>query len=242
MKARFILMIIALLIGGIVWIIRENTPPLELNIELRSDPFPMNVGPTRLGFYLKDVAGNPVNNAEVQVFSQMKRAGTLPIESRPTETASGEYTMSVTWPMMGQWTIDVLAEVPGVTVQEQFDVFVYSVPPRMGSSDLIYRSASEINAMVSANPKKELWIFIPQGTRSMMVAGEGADLIPPEIRLQASGRNVLIIKNDDIADHTIGPFFVRSGETIRQEFTQPAIFEGTCSVRHQDDISIIVDA
>jgi hypothetical protein len=70
----------------------------------------------------------------------------------------------------------------------------------------------------------------------------GDDVIPADIRLNLSGQHVLVIRNDDIADHTVGPFFVRAGETIRQNFTQAAVFQGTCTIRHNADINIVVEA
>jgi len=83
---------------------------------------------------------------------------------------------------------------------------------------------------------------IPMGTQALMRSGQGDDVIPEEIRLDLSGRHVLVIRNDDIADHVVGPFFVRSGEIIRQRFTSPAEFQGVCTIRHGAEVSIIVES
>jgi hypothetical protein len=103
-----------------------------------------------------------------------------------------------------------------------------------------FRSASEINALVS-DPARELAIVIPQGTQALIRLGQAEDLIPTEIRLNVSGQNTLVIQNNDIVDHTIGPFLVRSGEVVRQKFTSPSVYQGVCSLNVAEAISIIVE-
>jgi hypothetical protein len=99
----------------------------------------------------------------------------------------------------------------------------------------------EVNTAVATNPEQELWIVIPQGTQQMMRTGQGADVIPPEIHLSLAGQNTLVIRNDDIADHTVGPFFVRAGETVRQQFTRAAEYLGKCTISHGAEVSIVVE-
>ena len=245
MKARLALVTIVLIAIAVgVWAVSRQPTPLNVQIRLHSDPYPLSVGPSTLLVSLSDAEGAPVDGARIQVASQMMHAGSLSLTHTSTGALDGEYHVPIIWPMMGQWTVDVTAELPDErgTVREQFMLFIYAVPPFNTGDQTTYRSVSEINALVSADPERELWIVIPQGTQELIKTGQGDELIPAEIRLQANGRNILVIRNDDIADHTIGPFFVRSGETVRQQFTEAAIFEGTCSVRHSDDISIIVEA
>ena len=66
-------------------------------------------------------------------------------------------------------------------------------------------------------------------------------MIPAVIRLDSAARNTLVIRNDDIADHSIGPYFVRAGETVRQVFSEPTNVVGLCTIRGNSEISIIVD-
>jgi hypothetical protein len=244
MKTRFALLAsVVIVMVGAAWVIGQRRAP-ALEIQLRSDPFPLTVGPTTLLIALQNTDGTPVDGAVVQVSGQMNHPAMLPIQSGPGAASGGEYRVPVIWPMAGQWTLDVTAELPDQkqTLREQFVVYIYPMTPYDNSRQSTYTSVSETNAAVSANPARELWIVIPQGTRQMLIVGDEHEIIPDEIRLQVSGRNVLVIRNDDLADHTIGPFFVRAGETIRQQFTQPAVFEGTCSISHSDEISIIVEA
>ena len=145
--------------------------------------------------------------------------------------------------MAGEWQVAVQATLADgqTVVQERFGLYVYPVPPRLVGGETDYRSASEIEAAISTNPQREYWIVIPQGTQAMIRTGQGEDIMPSEIHLSLTGQNVLYIRNDDIADHTVGPFFIRAGETIRQEFTRAAEFVGKCTILHGNEVSIVVD-
>jgi hypothetical protein len=246
MKIRLALAaIVGVTILGALWIIRQQpvTPPVKIG--LRSAPYPMTIGPTTLYVSLSDTDGRPVDGAAVEVTSRMTHAGMLPIVSRPTMVSDGDYQVPVTWPMMGQWTIDVTAALPDGqgSTRDQFVVFIYAIPPAAAArtTQSAYLSQSELNAVMNANPAQELWIVIPQGAQELFMEGQEDDLIPSEIRLQVDGRNTLVIRNNDLVDHNVGPFFVRSGETVRQAFRQPEVFQGTCSIRYTDEISIIVE-
>lgn len=212
-------------------------------LELRSDPFPLSVGTSMLLVSVNQSVGAAVSGATVSVTAEMDHAGMLPVSGVSSTLVDGAYHVPIIWSMPGHWTVNVTARLPDQqTLQEQFEVYVYSIPPANAIPSAPFRSVREVEATVTANEERELWIVIPQGTREMIKLGQGDDVIPAEIRLQLSGQNVLVIRNDDIADHTIGPFFIRAGETIRQEFTNTAVFQGTCTVRHNAEVSIIVEA
>lgn len=241
MKARLALLV-GIVIAGAVWFAGQPVAAPAASVQLRSDPFPLRIGSTDLLISLTGADGAPLAGAAVDVSARMIHPGMPTLFSRAVTAANGEYRVPLIWPMAGQWTLDISAALPDQTVQEQYIVYIYPTTPYGNIGQPVYRSESEINAAVSANPKQEFWIVIPQGTQQMFILGEDHKLVPDEIRLQASGRNTLVIRNDDLADHTIGPFFVRAGETVRQTFTQPAVFQGTCSISHSDEISIIVEA
>ena len=242
MKTRIALLACVFIVIAVMAGVGRQT--LSIVVQLRSDPFPLNVGPTDLLVSLVNADGTAVEDAVVHISAQMNHPGMTSLESQPVTASGGLYRVPLIWPMAGQWILNITAALPDRAdpVREQFVVFVYPTPPYLSFSQSSYRSQSEINAVVTANQAHEFWIVIPQGTAQMLISGEDHDLIPDEIRLQTSGRNVLVIRNDDLADHTIGPFFVQAGETIRQTFTQPAVFQGTCSIKHSDEISIIVEA
>jgi hypothetical protein len=207
---------------------------------LSSDPYPLTLGTTRLLLSLKETSGVPINNAVLDVTVTMKHDAMLPLSRRVSAGQDGTYAIPMEWPMAGQWLVEISASLPdGRQLSDQYEVFVYSTPPSGNIRQTTYRSLNE-SSNASAN-LRELRFVIPQGTQAMILSGHGEDVVPKEIRLSVSNQNVLVIQNDDIVDHSVGPFFIRSGEVIRQEFTSPASYIGACSVRFGDQVSIVVE-
>lgn len=244
MRVRAATIVILLTMVALAALWRATQPPDDnsIQLDLTSDPFPLAASPGTLLVALSRADGTPVDDASVQVSATMIMPGMLPLVGRPGNSQDGLYPVSIMWPMPGEWVIDVSATLPeGGSVQEQYNIYIYPVPQPDPGGEPRYRSVSEVSATVSTNPAQEMWIVIPQGTQMLMRTGQGADVIPPEIRLSLNGQNTLVIRNDDIADHTVGPFFVRAGETVRQEFTRAAEFVGTCTISHGAEVSILVE-
>lgn len=247
LKSRPILLaclLVIAVVGGSVWFVASRSQPPQVVVQLSSAPFPLTVGQTTVRVYVTDSQGTPLEANALQVASTITQGGELTLYSPTIRSASGTYDAAVTYPRMGRWTLDVTGTLPNSesTFSEEFVVFVYPVTPFTQSIRTTYRSTREIDAARSANSEQEYWIVIQPGTDEMMMEGLAGNLIPNEILLQAGGRNTLVIRNDDFADHNIGPFFVRAGETVRQQFTEPAVYEGTCSISHSDEIRIVVTA
>jgi hypothetical protein len=239
MKIRFaaVAFVVSLLL--IAYTILQNRA--EPQMILRSDPFPLTIGSTTLKIEISDNE-RPVENASLRIITQLNNAGAPEIVYYPNRVIEGVYEVPVVWSMTGQGSVRVTAELSdNRVIEEAFSVFVYLVPPIETNGHNSYRSFDEISQDIAANSSEEYWIVIPQGTREMILMGMGGEFVPAQIRLNLSGQHTLVIRNDDFADHTIGPFFVRAGETVRQTFTEVAIIEGTCSVRHNASIRIIVE-
>lgn len=221
----------------------ETAATGEIALKLSAEPFPITVGPNTLRVSLTDANGAVINGATVSVMRQMMHhEGALLNAGTLTQAENGDYTGRIVWPTPAPWRVEVTAELPdGGTISDQYEIYIYAIPPQTISGEPYYHGLSATAAAVSADPERELWIVIPQGTQEMIKHGMAADVVPEEIRLAASGRNTLIIRNNDISDHVIGPYFVRAGETVRQRFTQPATFVGTCSIRARAEVSIIVE-
>jgi hypothetical protein len=243
----------AALVGALVFLMDTVLPRLttpvptaaSLHIELRSDPFPLAVGNSALYVRVLDAAGDPVEVERLDVDAELiSRMGALPMRGRPVREANGDYRVPLMWSMMGQWQVEVSAALPGSdqTLNEQFNVFVFptqvDAPPQLRRT---FVSEAE-NAALRADPERDFVIIIPLGTGSEIRSGHGDEVIPAEIRLQVGGRSRLIIQNNDIMRHTIGPFTVEPGEIVRQEFSRPAIYEGTCTINHDGALNIIVEA
>lgn len=220
----------------------EGAVETVASITLSSQPFPLTVGPSSLSVLLTSGDNAPIEDAIITVNARMKNPGMVPLSRSVKSDASGAYTVAMMWPMTGQWIIDVLAQLPDgdAQIQDTFEVYIFQVPPQNFSTRTTYIGANEYKSL-AADPERELWVIIPQGTGTLVASGHGDDLIPYNIRLSLTGQRTLVIRNDDIVDHTIGPFFVRAGETVRQTFNQPAVYKGACSVSHDGEVNIIVE-
>ncbi len=79
---------------------------------------------------------------------------------------------------------------------------------------------------------------IPAGSGDAQDRGESIDILPAS--LDAKVGEVIEIINEDDRGHLVGAFFVGAGETVRQEFSSPGTFSGTCSVHPSGQIVITV--
>lgn len=240
--AAIIVLLILLIAAGLREISNTNSQPAAaIQISMSSQPFPMSVGRATLMVSITEPDGTPISGAAVSMVSEMKRAGMLPLRGQAA-AVEDTYHIPIIWSASDQWMVTVSATLPNDrgTITEQFEVYVYPVPITSANPSTAYRSTSEYQAM-RPDPQQTLTIIIPQGTADIVRMGHAEDLIPQEIRLNVRGQNTLLIINDDITDHTIGPFFVRAGERIRQTFTQPAVYEGTCTILHSATVSLIVE-
>jgi len=227
--------------AGVLFLLGQNQPDAVVKISLTSAPFPLTVGTSTLLVSLTDGTGAPIEGATITVEGNLGHLGMLPMTGRGNTLVNEVYPVRITWSSADDWIIDVIAVLADETtvIREQFEVYVYAIPPFYDNPAARYRSVSENTEIVTANADREHWIIIAQGTQAVLRQGHGED--SEDILLKVDGQDTLVIRNDDIADHTVGPFFVRSGETIRQRFTEPAVFQGVCSISDNGSINIIVE-
>ena len=243
MKTRLLLLLSLIIIVAVGWFYNQSTQALEVDVQLTSTPYPLTIGPSNMLVTLTDDNGKPVEGAVIKAAGVMDHEGAIPVYGRVTDLSDGQYSIFITWGMMGRWKFDLRVELPAEEIElyEEYDVFVYSLTPVGNVGNQEFMSVRQIEEMKNANAEKELWIVIPQGTQNMLHTGHFDDAFPFDMRLSVSGRNTLVIRNDDITDHTIGPFFIRSGESVRQTFTEPYVYVGLCSISYTDELSIIVE-
>lgn len=219
----------------------KTSPSGSPRIHLTSYPFPAIAGPTTFYTAVTNPDGTKITGATIDLNASMMMEGMLPTHGRAAPDQKGWYSNSFTFGMMGEYVVDVTATLPDKqVVRDTFNIYVYPVQQMKAAGETVYRSQREIEADRSTNSSRERWIIIPLGTQALLRNGQGDNVIPSELHLSVTGQNTLVIRNDDIADHKVGPFFIRAGETIRQEFRTAAEFVGTCTIRHGSEVSIIV--
>jgi hypothetical protein len=203
----------------------------DINIQIDVIPNPPTIGEATLLIKLTDAEGAPIDDAMISVIGNMGHEGMMPVESESDVSIDGEWQIPFTWTMTGDWFIDVNAELTDNrdTAQAHFEFSVAGA------------SANHTTEPTSSDISREFHITIPKGTNALIESGQDPNVIPSEVTLKLDDYNILVIQNNDIADHFVGPFFIKAGESIRQEFTRPAIYEGGCSIHKDDIVRIVVE-
>lgn len=231
------LLILAVLISAC----RPSTNPddfaKDIAIEVRVEPDPPAVGEATLVIAVTDADGQPVENARVYVRGDMDHAGMKPvIAEKQGNDPDGLYRVPFNWTMGGGWILDIRAELPEQrgTAQTMVNFFASAV-----ASESIINRREPGNEDLRASD--ELRIVIPEGTQALIEAGQEPDIIPSEIVMSLASQPILVIENQDNSAHQVGPFFVGAGETVRQHFSRPGIYEGGCSIHRDRQVKIIVE-
>src|SRR5690606_30602838 len=127
---------------------RPASPPAtsgRLSVELTSQPYPLTVGTNTLRIRLSGPDGAAlVDAASVRVDSLAVHDGAMPLSRPAARVAEGIYEAAQTYPMPGEYDIDITAELAnGETLREHYDVFVYPIPPDNRNPRTTFLSASE---------------------------------------------------------------------------------------------------
>lgn len=125
MKRLLILLI--LLILAVAGCARASDQPVsdEVTVTLEVLPDPAVVGGATVIVTLADAAGNPIEDAAVNVKGDMNHAGMVPVLASAEQGPGAVYEMPFQWTMGGSWIITVEATLAdGTTVTRRFDVSV----------------------------------------------------------------------------------------------------------------------
>lgn len=82
---------------------------------------------------------------------------------------------------------------------------------------------------IAADAVADFDYTIPPGTAMKIAAGQFVELMPAT--LEATVGQTLRIRNLDNEPQTVGPFFVRPGETLTYRFSSPGRIEGACALQ-----------
>ncbi|MFK7918461.1 MAG: hypothetical protein AB8G14_10315 [Ilumatobacter sp.] len=91
-----------------------------------------------------------------------------------------------------------------------------------------------------SGPEQPTFEFvIPAGAGDRIDNGEPLDILPRELVADLN-ETIQIINNDD-ERHILGPWSVGAGETLRQRFNVPGVYEGACSVHPSGEFTVVVN-
>ena len=218
------------LVASIGFVLRQPHAEQDyIQIELNSDPFPMAFGSADLIVSVTDSEGKPIADADVNVVTQELHHSGPQILTIARRYENDRYHIPIFWSMAGQSLITVNATLPdGRTAMEEYVTFVY-MSPTFNVESRRYRSERELEEEFDNIPDNEYWIVVPHGAREVTDT-HFESFVEPFILLSVSGKNTLVIRNDDFVDNSIGPFYVAAGETLRQRFYEPAVYQGVCTI------------
>ena len=85
-----------------------------------------------------------------------------------------------------------------------------------------------LSKLVGPADRGERVVVIPEGTAQRLAAGEDVALIPADLRFRLRDR--LVVINDDVVGHRVGPFEVAPGGRLEKRFSEALTIEGFCSL------------
>jgi hypothetical protein len=100
----------------------EPTVNENVNIAVSFAPDELTIGASTVIVTLTDAAGNPINDATVNIRGDMAHAGMQPVIRDITAGANGSYSSEYEWTMAGDWEVTVAVTLPdGTSAAQRFD-------------------------------------------------------------------------------------------------------------------------
>lgn len=119
------LVIIGGLMSGCGRIQSQTQDSTDINIELSVEPAQPAVGPAQLVVTVTDAAGQPVNNATLDIEGNMTHAGMVPVFAQASGGENGRYIVPFEWTMGGDWSVTIEVTLAnGQVVSHEFPVTV----------------------------------------------------------------------------------------------------------------------
>ena len=113
MMSFFRVLLLFLMISSFGWlsacgrIDQNQSQDAGITIELTMQPEQPAVGPARLIFTLTDEAGQPINDARLDIEGNMTHAGMAPVFAQASAGQEGRYMVPFEWTMGGDWYVTV---------------------------------------------------------------------------------------------------------------------------------------
>ena len=90
----------------------------------------------------------------------------------------------------------------------------------------------------TTRPPKTIELVVPKGARKRLDAGEAVVVMPNKLEFRVGDR--IVIRNEDIVNHSVGPYHVRPGEEFTFTFGSPGRYAGYCPVSDGKRYEIVV--
>jgi hypothetical protein len=113
---RFLLILLILVLAACRQQPPANTADLDISLTIAPDNL---VGEALAVVTVRDRAGQPIDNARVQVRGDMTHAGMVPVIVETSSSVDGRYELDFNWTMGGDWFVDVTVTLPDDTFARQ---------------------------------------------------------------------------------------------------------------------------
>jgi hypothetical protein len=81
-------------------------------------------------------------------------------------------------------------------------------------------------------------IVVPLGTQERLDRGEEVVVMPAELRFEVG--DTLLIRNQDVSDHPVGPYSVRAGQEFELRYGAPGHYVGMCPLTEGKTYEIVI--
>ena len=81
-------------------------------------------------------------------------------------------------------------------------------------------------------------IVVPLGTQERLDRGEDVVVMPAVLRFEVG--DTLLIRNEDVADQSVGPYEVRAGQEFELRYGAPGRYEGMCPLTEGKTYEIVI--
>lgn len=87
-------------------------------------------------------------------------------------------------------------------------------------------------------PTRERLFVFPRG--AAVLRSQAGPLVPAELRLTLGVRDVLLLRNDDLAPHVFGQVLVLPAHAVRLPFEQPGDYPFACDIAPASTVTVRV--
>jgi hypothetical protein len=101
-----------------------------------------------------------------------------------------------------------------------------------------YLGAQLFAGGLGAQEPQRIELIVPRGTAARVAEGEAPPSIPTDLEFVVG--DTLVVRNEDVVSHQLGPIWVPAGGTGQLTIRQAATYAYTCSFRREGTIDLRV--
>lgn len=199
--------------------------PIEVEMNVHTEPEGLAVGNTTLVVTLKTTSGSPIDGATLQVHGDMDHEGMASVDREVSESTGGEYRVPFEWTMGGGWIVTVTAHLPrnGGEVSKTFDFFVEAVSSEsvinQGGGAISPEATAESSAEMLSEPPEIEIAYQPESNPVKL--GDGVVIITVTSGDNTPIADAAITVIGDMAHHGMRPIEGEGTYTDNGRYTVP---------------------